>query len=213
MAAIFVAALVGGRAVARSESSQAQLMGAAGRYIFTAAPDAPPLLSGTYGPHAEGIVALRRFLGRGEAPRVFLSDWALILEDDVPSHVAVPTRAGTISTRPLSDFAARLGRARSQYRPADPLSVEVIRGATEYRWKYGPSGARRWNVLTWPMYEVRGVPDEGWLRAQRPLTIVRPVEEGFRVRRIAPDGTWTVSPVFAIRPGAIRWTRGPEGTR
>ncbi len=128
---ILVAALVGGRVVARAENANAHLMATVGRYLFTAPAGAPPLLTTTYGPHVEGIAALRKLLGRGEAPRVFLSNWVFILEEDLPPQVASVGPSGQIVVRPTADHRARIRAALAQFRPGDPLRRRSDQGRNE----------------------------------------------------------------------------------
>jgi len=208
MGAILGAAAAGGYNEARSETRVSRVMGTIGKYVFFAPEGALPLLAPTYGPHVEGIMALRHLLGRGEPPRVFLSEWAFILEDDLPAEIATVDASGPrIVKKPTADFIERSREAAEQYRPSDPLMVEISRENTMARWKFSPPGAKRWNWLTWPLYEVRGVEEEGWLRQQRTQTLPGWPTEGFRIRRIAPDGTWTVSPVFRDEIGTTTWSR------
>lgn len=208
MGAILGAAAAGGHNVARSETQVSSVMGTIGKYVFFAPQGALPLLAPTYGPHVEGIMALRHLLGRGEPPRVFLSEWAFILEDDLPTEIATVDASGpSIVKKPTADFIEELREVAARHRPNDPLTVEISREQTMARWRFGPPGAKRWNLLTWPLYEVRGVQEEGWLRQQRPQTLPGWPTEGFRIRRIAADGTWTVSPVFRDEIGTTNWSR------
>lgn len=210
--AILVAAVAGGRNVARDEAKRAGVMGSIGKYVFYAPPGAPPLLAPTYGLHIQGIAALRHLLGRGEPPRVYLSEWVFILEEDLPAEIATVDVSGPrIVRKPTAEFIARAQEPRERYRPHDPLTVEVSREETMVRWKYGPPGARRWNVLTWPFYEIRGVEEEGWMRQQRTQALPGWPTEGFRIRRVAADRTWTVSPVFRDEIGTTKWSRDSDG--
>ena len=211
ISAILIAAVTGGYNVARSETHVSGIMAVIGKYIFYAPQEAPPLLAPTYGPHVEGIIALRRLLGRGEPPRVFLSEWPFILEDDLPAEIATVDVSGPrIVKKPTAHYVESTREAAERYRPNDPLTVEMSREETMARWKLGPPGAQRWNWVTWPLYEVRGIEEEGWLRQLRTHVIPEWPTEGLRIRRIAVDGTWTVSPVFRDEIGTTKWSRDPS---
>jgi hypothetical protein len=212
LSAVLAISAVGGILQRRADDTAFRDMVAVGRYLWERPSDAPALILTPYQLYVEGISTLRRIAKGSDAPQAYVSAWGAALDPDAPEEFAVYRSSdhGFVihSRQTIASRVHRLGRERSDA----PLQVKLVRDQNSFRWDLGPPGARGWTYITVPYYEPLTITQSGWKRMELPFPI-RAGDAGrecLRIKRTAPDWSWTVSPVFCVSPGMrVNWSRSP----
>jgi hypothetical protein len=186
----------------RGYEEQTRVIEAEGRYIATQPPSAPALAATSPEWYLGGLAQMRGT----PAPRYFFSRFAITAGDADGSHAVTIDAAGRAV--PLAS-AATFGTPSEwaherQLLVADaPLSVSFTLAHNDISWRIGPPGGDL-TFITSPSWTAIPIPAQGSRRV--PAARER---QWFRIRRAAPDGTWTISPVLPVpREGeTTRWSR------
>ncbi|HVR43929.1 MAG TPA: hypothetical protein VMS56_10870 [Thermoanaerobaculia bacterium] len=206
-AALLIVHAVAGWALHRSLDRSGAEMTAEGRYVWELPSGAPPLLAGSPGWYLGGLAELRRIAGGGEAPAFFLSRDALVVGAVEPEEVVRMEGEEPVPARLDPAALVYLLDERRRRDDSIPLRIAVERRDHVVRWNLGPEpGELRW--LTLPEYDEYEVAPEGSRRVP-----AAEGAQGFRVRRVLPDGRWTVSPPLELPlEGEVSWTSpGDDG--
>lgn len=174
-------------------------MVAEGRYVFSAAPDATPLLAGSHNSYVDGMRFLRLHLGRGAAPAAYMSLYGPAIE-------------GVREVFQVQSGATTKGNIRSLVEnmvPPPPMSVRVERKGNDLRWSLDGEGS--WYILPLPGYEMRPIRAQARWRFPRdafpPSSFLAPPYAAFRVLLIQPGGRWSVTPPLSFPADGeiVRW--------
>jgi hypothetical protein len=186
----------------REYREQTRVIEAEGRYIASQPPTAQPLAATSPEWYLGGLAELRH----APAPRYFLSRFAIVAGDVDPSRaVTFDAHARLVPLTSTTSFGtpAEWSRERATFAANAPLSVDFSLAHHDASWQLGPEGGD-YTFLTSPGWTAIPIPPTGSRRV--PAARER---QWFRIRRAAPDGSWTMSPVLPVpREGeTTRWQR------
>jgi len=181
---------------------QTRIVEAEGRYIASQLANAAPLAATAPEWYLDGLADLRR----APAPRFFLSRFAIVAGDvDASRAVTVDANAHLVPLTSTNAFGTPSDwqRERAQFNANTPLTVSFTLAHHDASWHFGPAGGE-FTFITSPGWTAIPVPADGSRRV--PAARKR---QWFRVRRAAPDGTWTMSPVLPVPADGetTRWSR------
>ena len=176
---------------------------AEGQYIWRKPPQAPTILAGAPGWYLEGLSWIRAEQGRGASPPFVLSTDAFLFTRLSPANVVAAEWGSGKIIRLSPAVQEEVARTRARYVPAAPLSIELRRRGNDLSWTLGPEGGS-FTFLTHPSYSRFAIPPSGSRRIPQAGE-----QQYFRIRRDAPDGTWTASPPLPLpkADGVLRWSR------
>lgn len=186
----------------REYREQTRIIEAEGRYISTQPPTAAPLAATAPEWYLGGLAELRH----APAPRYFFSRTGVVAGDfDATRAVTFDGNARIVPLTSTTAFGtpAEWQRERAQFVANAPLIVTFGLAHHDASWKLGPAGGE-FTFITSPGWTAIPIPAEGSRRV--PAARER---QWFRIRRVAPDGSWTFSPVLPVpREGeTTRWQR------
>jgi len=176
-----------------------------GRYVWSQPHDAPALMATSPGWYLESLAWLRQHEHHGAPPRFVFSKYAITTGAIDPRRAVVITsgRAVALASTNLFGTPAEWERARQQFDPAAPLSIEFALRNHQAEWHLGPPGGR-FVFLTDPGYSAIPIPPSGTQRVPAARE-----QQYFRIVRQVEDGRWTVSPRLAVpeEGGVTRWEK------
>jgi hypothetical protein len=176
-----------------------------GRYVWTQPKDAPAIAAKSPGWYLGGLTWLRRYQHRGEGPAAVFSRYAITVAMIDPARVVTVSDGKIVPVTETNFFGtpAEWQRARMQYNPNAPLSIEFAVRNHDAQWRLGPPAAR-FIFLTDPGYTAIPIPAVGRQRVP-----VAREPQFFRIVREEADGSWTVSPTLPVPvEGAVTvWRR------
>lgn len=181
---------------------QTRIIETEGRYIATQPPTAAPLAATAPEWYLSGLAEMRR----APSPRYFLSRFAIVNGEVDPSRaVTVDANAHIVPLASTTAFGspADWQREREHFASNAPLTVSFALAHHDASWSFGPDGGE-FMFITSPGWTAIPVPAQGSRRV--PSARER---QWFRVRRAAPDGSWTMSPVLPVPLDGqtTRWSR------
>jgi hypothetical protein len=177
-----------------------------GRYVWLQPKSAPAIAAQSPGWYLGGLSWLRRWENRGESPPAVFSSYAITVGMIDPARIVTVSdgKIVPIAKTTLFGTPADWQRARMQYNPNAPLSIEFALRNHNAQWRLGPP-ASRFVFLTDPGYTAIPIPATG---AQR-VPAARE-KQFFRIIREEADGSWSVSPTLPVpAEGAVTIWRRP----
>ena len=176
-----------------------------GRYVWTQPANARAIAAASPAWYIDGLRWLRKYDHRGDGPQAVFSRYAITVGMIDPARLV--TVAGgkivPVAMTTLFGTPAEWQKARTQFDPDAPLSIEFALRNHNAQWRLGPPAAR-FIFLTDPGYTAIPIPAVG---AQRVPVAREP--QFFRILREEADGKWTVSPTLPVpAEGAVTvWRR------
>ena len=206
---LLVASSAGGRMAHRDLGQSNRAMIAEGRYIWRAPASAAPLFAGSPAWYLEGLRDLRGVNGGGDAPRYFLSSYALAAGAVEPEEV-LTSEGGSPELRRLEpERILAIAMERKRRDDSIPLRLKVVQRKSVVSWDLGPvPGHFMW--LTLPEYDEYAIEPTGSRRIPASVGTDR-----FQIRREQPDGRWTLSPPLDLPPedGVVEWTSDADKSK
>ena len=176
-----------------------------GRYVWTQPPTAPALATRSPAWYIGGLSWLRKHDHRGDSPGAVFSAYAITTGMTDPARMVAVQDGRIVPITATTRFGtpADWERARMQFDPAAPLSVEFALRNHDVQWRVGPAAAR-FVFLTDPGYTAIPIPPTGTNRVPEARE-----QQFFRIVREEADGRWTVSPTLPVpAEGAVTaWRR------
>ncbi|MEA2571185.1 MAG: hypothetical protein QOI24_3186 [Acidobacteriota bacterium] len=186
----------------RDYREQTRIIEAEGRYVASQPPTAASLAATAPEWYLGGLAQLRR----APSPRYFFSRFAIVAGEVDPARaVTFDTHAQLVPLTSATSFGtpSEWTRERAAFVASAPLNITFSLAHHDASWRLGPAGGE-FTFLTSPGWTAIPIPPEGARRV--PAARER---QWFRIRRAAPDGSWTLSPVLPVpREGeTTRWKR------
>jgi hypothetical protein len=205
MAVVLFGLYLGSRAALIEFDDEVESMVAEGRYVARGMPQAPALLSRSSPEwYLSGIRDLRALEGYGAAPRYFMSAAPLVLSE-WPARAVYAGRRGSPALALLDrSTLAAIESERALRDDSIAVSISMTRHDHALRWALAPAEGT-FELLTHPGYMKHSVPPSGWRRIPD-----APERQHFRIRRVLPDGRWSITPVLPLpmEGETTRWATG-----